>query len=387
MFYVKVFKLNPTTSCFFQFAAFGLKNKNKSRKVQAFVQQVEKSVKQQVEKKMKTPEQLAAEQSKKLKEEKKRMEEEMKSLLRSSIKQPKLDVGVDPKSVVCEFFKQGVCEKGDKCKFSHDLTKARKGTKINIYADKRDDDKTKDNISEWDQAKLESVVSQRHGKNPVTTTDIVCMYFLEALEKELYGWFWLCPNEKNGDTCKYRHALPPGYVFKTAKQRAEEAEAKALADASILSIEEEIEEERKKLPTTGLTPVTPATFQAFKERKAKRKMEEMEAKRVEEAKKTGSKGYNALSGRALFTYDPTLFVDDEAADTNTYSERVEVDEAVFAAEEDVDLSDVLDEDEDQEGDENAGEENEDGEENGEEMEEEEDDENEEENEENEPEQE
>ena len=33
--------------------------------------------------------------------------------------------GVDPKSVVCLFFKQGQCTKGDKCKFSHDLTIAR----------------------------------------------------------------------------------------------------------------------------------------------------------------------------------------------------------------------------------------------------------------------
>jgi hypothetical protein len=36
----------------------------------------------------------------------------MQALLRASIKQPKLEAGVDPKSVVCEFFKQGLCDKG-----------------------------------------------------------------------------------------------------------------------------------------------------------------------------------------------------------------------------------------------------------------------------------
>lgn len=47
---------------------------------------------------------------------------------------------MDPKSIVCEFFKAGQCTKGFKCKFSHDLNVQRKGEKIDIYSDKRDDD-------------------------------------------------------------------------------------------------------------------------------------------------------------------------------------------------------------------------------------------------------
>jgi len=43
----------------------------------------------------------------------------------------------------------------------------------------------------------------------------VCKHFLQAIEKGLYGWFWTCPN--GGDKCIYRHALPPGFVFKKAK--------------------------------------------------------------------------------------------------------------------------------------------------------------------------
>jgi len=39
---------------------------------------------------------------------------------------------------LCEFFKAGQCQKGFKCKFSHDLNVQRKGEKIDIYTDKRD---------------------------------------------------------------------------------------------------------------------------------------------------------------------------------------------------------------------------------------------------------
>lgn len=46
-------------------------------------------------------------------------------------------LGVDPKSILCEFYKAGQCAKGFKCKFSHDLNVQRKGEKIDIYSDKR----------------------------------------------------------------------------------------------------------------------------------------------------------------------------------------------------------------------------------------------------------
>ena len=64
--------------------------------------------------------------------------------------------GVDPKTVLCIFFKQGNCEKGRKCKFSHDLAVERKGEKRDLYSDTRDKEgeeeaKRKDDMADWDE--------------------------------------------------------------------------------------------------------------------------------------------------------------------------------------------------------------------------------------------
>ena len=60
--------------------------------------------------------------------------------------------------------------------------------------------KKKETSADWDQETLEKVVEQKHGsKNRgLPPTTIVCKYFLDAVEKGLYGWFWQCPN---GDKC------------------------------------------------------------------------------------------------------------------------------------------------------------------------------------------
>lgn len=44
--------------------------------------------------------------------------------------------GVDPKSVVCEYYRQGRCTKGHKCKYSHDLNVERKGGKIDLFTER-----------------------------------------------------------------------------------------------------------------------------------------------------------------------------------------------------------------------------------------------------------
>ena len=66
----------------------------------------------------------------------------------------KVPFGVDPKTVLCLFYKQGNCEKGRKCKFSHDLAIERKGEKKNLYQDTREGEeeaKKKDDMADWDE--------------------------------------------------------------------------------------------------------------------------------------------------------------------------------------------------------------------------------------------
>jgi len=216
----------------------------------------------------------------------------------SNIQQTALREGEDPKSVLCAYFKAGVCEKGKKCKFSHDLALDGKAAKIDIYTDPRD----------------------KNGKDPART-DITCQHFIDAVEKNLYGWLWECPN--NGEKCQYTHALPPGYVLQRDKKELEKL--KLEDDEEEMTLEEKIEEERAALPSARLTQVTLETFVDWKKRKAERKQKELEERQREEEKKGGKK--NILSGKALFKYDPTLFQDDEnAADQDIYEERVEEEE-------------------------------------------------------------
>ena len=115
-----------------------------------------------------------------------------------------------------------------------------------------------DKMDSWDQAKLESVVKSKD--NTSNETKIICKYFLEAIENKKYGWcapvsisaivvhclacapmsrFWECPN--GNTTCKYKHALPPGYVLKS------EEKAQEVDEDDKMTIEEEIEEEVRLL--------------------------------------------------------------------------------------------------------------------------------------------
>ena len=70
-------------------------------------------------------------------EEEKRKKEE--AALLKPVQTQKVPFGVDPKTVLCAFFKAGTCEKGNKCKFSHDLNVGRKVEKKNLYEDSRED--------------------------------------------------------------------------------------------------------------------------------------------------------------------------------------------------------------------------------------------------------
>ncbi|KAL2554696.1 Zinc finger CCCH domain-containing protein 21 [Forsythia ovata] len=269
---------------------FGLKNKNKSKNVQKYVQSLKQSVQPRPD--------SSKIDAKKKKEEEKAREKELSELFKVAVSQPKVPLGVDPKSILCEFFKVGQCAKGFKCKFSHDLNVQRKGEKIDIYSDQRDEEEEKETMEDWDQEMLEKVIqskSQEYNKNK--PTDIVCKYFLEAVEKKQYGWFWVCPN---GDKdCHYRHALPPGYILKSQMKALIEEEADKLP------IEEEIENQRAKI--TASTPMTPELFMQWKKKKVEEQEAGLAAQRAERAKN------DRMSGRELFLSDASLFVDDAEA--------------------------------------------------------------------------
>lgn len=48
------------------------------------------------------------------------------------------DGEIDHKKTLCAYFKAGVCEKGKKCKFSHDLSlEDNRGLAIDLYTDPR----------------------------------------------------------------------------------------------------------------------------------------------------------------------------------------------------------------------------------------------------------
>lgn len=82
------------------------------------------------------------------------------------------------------------------------------------------------------------------------------------------------------------------------------------------TIEDVIEEQRAKLAAEGKkgTPVTAESFAKWKADKQIRKQAEAEARlKAEHLKKKGGKGLSVLSGKELFSYNASLFVDDESA--------------------------------------------------------------------------
>jgi len=272
---------------------FGLKNK-KGAKNQKYIAQVEKQVKAGGNPEFKKSEQLRAEQIKKKAEEDKK-QAEMRELFKPIAVQ-KIQDGVDPKSVFCAFFKQKLCKKGDKCKFSHDPDVERKAAKRNIY--EAEEEEEEDAMDDWDDDKLAEVVAKKHGAEKLSNaTDIICKHFLDALENSKYGWFWECPDKAK--QCKYKHALPKGYVLKKDKKKAER-------ERDEVSLEDLIEKERANLDTSKLTKVNLETFVAWKKKKFREK--KLEEEKLKDKKKTDMKSgkTGGLSGKDIFTFNPSV---------------------------------------------------------------------------------
>jgi hypothetical protein len=284
---------------------FGLKNKNKSTKVQKFIKGVVLKVKTGGN--IKGGESAILQRQLQEKNEKKKQEEKqalIDSLFKSvsNIQQQQPKEGEDPKSILCALFKIGQCKKGDKCKFSHDLDIGNKSAKIDIYTDLRD--ASNKEMETWNQDYLENVVNSKF-RGKVKPCKEVCKHFIEALEKKTFGWLWECPN---GEKCHYRHCLPPGYILKSDKEKMDRAKDQEIP------MEEQIEFERAKLPTEGLTPVTKESFMAWKTKKREEQQKKREEELVKEAKKAAAGKFNSiLSGRALFQYVPEIFKDEDDA--------------------------------------------------------------------------
>ncbi|ETW83338.1 hypothetical protein HETIRDRAFT_444668 [Heterobasidion irregulare TC 32-1] len=302
---------------------FGMKNK-KSAKVQKEVARIQA----QASMAGKSPDVLAKEREKELRAKAKAEEEQRKrddaALLRP-VQTQKVPFGVDPKTLLCTFFKAGHCDKGVKCKFSHNLDVERKVEKRNLYADTREE-KLADTMDTWDEAKLREVVLSKHG-NPRTTTDIVCKNFIEAIETQKFGWFWQCPN---GDLCQYRHALPAGFVLKSQRKAAEAAEK-----ANTITLEEFLEVERHKLGT-NLTPVTRETFAKWKQTRMNKKEAEVDAMRKAKDQQHAAGKNSGMSGRDLFQFNPEWFEDEDEGDEDSWDlakYRREQEDADLAAEE------------------------------------------------------
>ncbi|XP_076822894.1 zinc finger CCCH domain-containing protein 15-like [Clavelina lepadiformis] len=292
---------------------FGLKNK-KGTKQQRFVKQVNQQVKYGGDSSTRKLEQQRQD-DKKRKEEAKKKQAEIDGLFKPVVVQ-KVGKGADPKSVLCAFFKQGQCQKGDKCKFSHDVTIERKAEKRSIYSDVRDEDLENDTMDKWDEDKLKQVVEKKHGdvNKQKSKTDIVCKHFLQAIENKKYGWFWSCPN--GGTACMYRHALPAGFVLKSEKKKMEE-------QAEKISIEDLVETERAALGS-NVTKVTLETFLAWKKRKREEKIKNLNTKKDKRQKDFKSGKLLGVSGREVFEFQPDLVGEDDAeADDFRYTPPVE----------------------------------------------------------------
>merc|ERR1711865_1291467 len=177
---------------------FGLKNKNKSKKVQQYVQQVTQASKMMFRDEKKDAAEALA---KKAKDDKKKHKDEMAELFKQTVVQPKVPFGVDPKGVACEFFKAGLCKKkGDQCKFSHDQEicfgkKKAVGNTIDLTVDVTagSGGKKEEEIAITDPEELRKAIEKK-AKQMACETHIVCKHFLTAIEAKKYGWFWECPD-------------------------------------------------------------------------------------------------------------------------------------------------------------------------------------------------
>ena len=305
---------------------FGLKNKNKSKVVQGYIKSVVSTVKND----NKNDLQRTKEFQEKADKKKAREEENfLNSLYKTvkTIKQEELDEGQEAKNVICAFFKAGCCEKGDECEFAHDLNIAFNQGAFDIYTDLRD---VKKNMGvEFEINKIAEEKEKKRSK--VCQSNIICKFFLDAVQKRVYGWKWECPN---GEECHYKHCLPKGYVISTSKDRMQEE----MTLDEFYHLEEDIDSERERIGKAG-TPVNETTFLEWKK---KRDAFRAKAREAEDKKKK-----SGMTGIELFRKQSNLFKDDDNAEDVEREENQleeETKELVKALRTDMEMMEELDSD-------------------------------------------
>ena len=189
------------------------------------------------------------------------------------------------------FLKQDAREKGDECEFSHDLNVAFNQGNMDIYTDLRDVKNKMDN-------EVNKIAEEKEKKrSKVPQSNIICKFFLDAVQRKVYGWKWECPN---GDECHYKHCLPKGYVITTNKDKMQEE----MSIDDYINLEEQIDSERERISKSG-TPVNDNTFIEWKK---KRDAFRKQGKEDEEKKR------KFQTGIQLFKSQVGLFKDDENAE-------------------------------------------------------------------------
>ena len=125
-------------------------------------------------------------------------------------------------------------------------------------------------MENWNQEQLENAINENElvwlqiqkclyvfqGRaNLNRATEIVCKFFIEAIESNKYGWFWewyvsssSCllfhyTASPNGKDCKYRHALPPGFILKKKETEEERRDREAREKSNQITIEDFLEKE------------------------------------------------------------------------------------------------------------------------------------------------
>jgi len=252
---------------------FGLKNKNKSKKVQKFVQQVQTQTQQN--KGGQTAEYQKAQAEKNAKKAQQQQAQLMAALFKSA--------GGDKKKTDAE-------------------------PPMNLYKDPRGD---------------KYIIAA------------VCEHFLQACEEDRYNRQWKCEN--SGDKCAFRHALDAGYVLKkdrgSDEESSEDGDIAEKVDARLKKLKDAINEDGTTNVTEETFQVWKAKVMKEREENLKKLMAEDQKKKKKKKTKEEDTGRekSSVTGKELFTLNPDIFTDDDAAmNEDAYAEDKEYQDMLLA---------------------------------------------------------